>query len=76
VETVQRTRPTVVAIVGVTAYRAAFSARGAAAGRQPTGLAGAELWVAPNPSGLNAHDTVDSLATAYAAAARAAGVIR
>jgi TDG/mug DNA glycosylase family protein len=73
--TVERTHPTVVAIVGVTAYRVAFSVRGATVGRQPTTLAGAELWVAPNPSGLNAHDTVDSLATAYAAAARAAGVI-
>jgi TDG/mug DNA glycosylase family protein len=73
--TVERTRPAVVAIVGVTAYRTAFGARGAVVGRQPVDLAGAELWVAPNPSGLNAHDTVSSLATAYAAAARAAGVI-
>ena len=75
VETVERTRPAVVAIAGVTAYRAAFAARGAKVGRQPEDLAGAELWVAPNPSGLNAHDTVDSLATAYAAAARAAGIL-
>jgi TDG/mug DNA glycosylase family protein len=75
VATVERTHPAVVAIVGVTAYRAAFSVRGASVGRQPEDLAGAELWVAPNPSGLNAHDTVASLATAYAAAARAAGVI-
>ena len=29
----------------------------------------------PNPSGLNAHETVHSLAMAYAEAARAAGVI-
>jgi TDG/mug DNA glycosylase family protein len=72
---VDRTGPAVVAIVGVTAYRTAFSAPGAALGRQATPLAGAELWVAPNPSGLNAHHTVDSLATAYAEAARAAGVI-
>ena len=46
----------------------------ATTGLQREPLAGAELWVVPNPSGLNAHDTVDSLATAYAAAARAAGV--
>jgi TDG/mug DNA glycosylase family protein len=75
VETVERTRPTVVAIAGVTAYRAAFGRRGATLGRQDETLGGAELWVAPNPSGLNAHDTVETLATAYAAAARAAGVI-
>ena len=34
----------------------------AAPGRQPEPLAGAELWVVPNPSGLNAHETVASLA--------------
>ena len=37
--------------------------------------AAAELWVVPNPSGLNAHETVDSLAAAYAEPARAAGII-
>ena len=73
--TIERTRPAVVAIAGITAYRAAFSVSGATAGRQPEPLGGAELWVVPNPSGLNAHDTVDSLAVAYGAAARAAGVI-
>jgi TDG/mug DNA glycosylase family protein len=44
-------------------------------GPQPERLAGAELWVVPNPSGLNAHETVATLAEAYAAPARAAGVI-
>ena len=73
--TVERTRPAVVAILGVTAYRAAFSVPKATTGLQPEPLAGAELWVVPNPSGLNAHDTVDSLAAAYAEAARAAGVL-
>jgi double-stranded uracil-DNA glycosylase len=29
----------------------------------------------PNPSGLNAHETIASLAVAYAEVARAAGVI-
>jgi TDG/mug DNA glycosylase family protein len=75
VATVERTRPAVVAVAGITAYRAAFSVPRATTGRQPETLAGAELWVVPNPSGLNAHDTVASLATAYAEAARAAGVI-
>ena len=45
-------------------------------GRQPEPLAGAELWVVPNPSGLNAHETVASLAEAYAAPARAAGIVQ
>ncbi|HET9499573.1 MAG TPA: mismatch-specific DNA-glycosylase [Marmoricola sp.] len=73
---VARWRPVVVAIAGITAYRAAFGVRGARPGRQPEPLAGAELWVVPNPSGLNAHETVASLAAAYRAAALAAGVVR
>jgi len=75
VATVERTAPRVVAVAGVTAYRTAFGVRRAALGRQPEPLAGAELWVVPNPSGLNAHETAASLAAAYAEAARAAGVI-
>lgn len=68
-------RPRVVAIAGITAYRTAFGQRAAKAGRQDEPLEGAELWIVPNPSGLNAHETVDSLAEAYAGAARAAGVL-
>ncbi|WP_232676377.1 mismatch-specific DNA-glycosylase [Nocardioides sp. R-C-SC26] len=75
---VRRRRPRVVAIAGITAYRTAFGRRKATMGRQPDALPDAgdsELWVVPNPSGLNAHETVESLARAYAGAARAAGVI-
>jgi TDG/mug DNA glycosylase family protein len=75
-------RPAVVAIAGVTAYREAFGERGAALGRQPETLesaarwSGAALWVVPNPSGLNAHETVATLAAAYAAPAAEAGITR
>jgi len=60
-------RPGVVAIVGITAFRAAFSRPGATTGRQDgTTLPGwpedVGLWVVPQPSGLNAHETVGSLA--------------
>lgn len=72
--TVVRLRPRVVAVLGVTAYRQAFRRPKAVAGRQADTIAGVELWVLPNPSGLNAHETVASLAEAYAAAARAAGI--
>lgn len=70
-------RPTVVAVAGVTAYRRAFGERQAASGRRPPQArwGGAALWVVPNPSGLNAHETVETLAAAYAAPAREAGVI-
>ncbi len=69
-------RPRVVAIAGITAYRQAFAERTAVLGRQAAAFAGAELWVVPNPSGLNAHETVESLARAYAEPARSAGVLR
>nr|WP_246280378.1 mismatch-specific DNA-glycosylase [Nocardioides daedukensis] len=72
---VARHRPKVVAIAGITAYRTAFSVPKALAGEQPGGLSGARLWVVPNPSGLNAHETIASLAAKYAEPARAAGVI-
>jgi double-stranded uracil-DNA glycosylase len=72
---VERVRPRVVAVAGITAYRTAFARPKAALGRQPETLAGSELWVVPNPSGLNAHETVDSLADAYAEPARSAGVL-
>jgi TDG/mug DNA glycosylase family protein len=73
---VAETRPRVVAVAGITAYRSAFGHRKAVLGRQPEPFEGAELWVVPNPSGLNAHETVASLAEAYAAPARAAGILR
>jgi TDG/mug DNA glycosylase family protein len=68
-------RPAVVAIAGITAYRTAFGLPRATMGEQPHGFEGSRLMVVPNPSGLNAHETVASLARAYADAARAAGVI-
>jgi TDG/mug DNA glycosylase family protein len=68
-------RPSVVAVAGITAYRAAFGERGAVVGEQPGRWGTSRVFVVPNPSGLNAHETVDSLATAYAAVARAAGVL-
>ena len=68
-------RPRVLAVAGITAYRTAFADPRATTGEQPRGLFGSRLWVVPNPSGLNAHDTVASLAAAYAGPARAAGLL-
>jgi len=67
--------PRVVAVAGVTAYRTAFGEPKAIMGEQPGGFEGSRLWVVPNPSGLNAHETVDSLANWYSQPARAAGVL-
>jgi double-stranded uracil-DNA glycosylase len=67
--------PVVVAIAGLTAYRAAFDNPRARGGEQADRLSSARVWVVPNPSGLNAHETITSLALAYAEPARVAGVI-
>lgn len=80
VDLVVRLRPRVVAVAGITAYRTAFTLPRAVGGPQPDRpLPGwpddVRLWVVPNPSGLNAHETTASLAEAYAAPARAAGVL-
>jgi TDG/mug DNA glycosylase family protein len=74
-EFVAEHRPRVVAIAGVTAYRTAFDAPKARGGKQPQSIDSAELWVVPNPSGLNAHETIGTLAEAYREVAVAAGVI-
>jgi TDG/mug DNA glycosylase family protein len=71
---VRTTGPRVVGVLGLTAYRQAFGRPRAVAGRQPEDLAGAELWVAPNPSGLNAHASLASLAADYRELAVRAGV--
>jgi TDG/mug DNA glycosylase family protein len=66
--------PAVVAVAGLTAYRTAFGRPRAVLGLQPEPIGAAELWVVPNPSGLNAHETVGSLAEWYRRAAEAAGL--
>lgn len=71
---VERVDPIVVAILGITAYRVAFDQRRAVVGRQPQDLGGSQLWVVPNPSGLNAHASRAVLAAAYREVALAAGI--
>jgi double-stranded uracil-DNA glycosylase len=68
-------RPVVVAVAGITAYRTAFGEPRATVGEQPGRWGASRVFVVPNPSGLNAHETVATLARAYAEAARAAGVL-
>lgn len=56
----RRHRPACLAVLGITAYRAAFGRRSAVAGRQPEAIAGTPVWVLPNPSGRNGHFALDS----------------
>lgn len=63
---VARLRPEWLAVVGVTAYRAAFGDRKARIGPQERTVGGSGVWVLPNPSGLNARWTVEAMAEEYA----------
>jgi TDG/mug DNA glycosylase family protein len=58
---VRRHRPQIVAFLGVGAYCHAFGLRRAALGLQPERLAGARIWLLPNPSGLNANYQLPAL---------------
>ena len=65
--------PRWLAVVGVTAYRTAFSRPDAVVGPQPDRMAATRLWVLPNPSGLNAHYSAAALAMEFARLREAAG---
>ena len=51
----RRYRPAICAVVGVGAYRVAFDRPAAVLGSQEERIGESQLWVLPNPSGLNAH---------------------
>jgi TDG/mug DNA glycosylase family protein len=67
-ETVRAWAPRLVAIVGIMAYRAAFSRPHAGMGLQEELVGGRPVWVLPNPSGLNAHYKPADFARVYAQA--------
>jgi TDG/mug DNA glycosylase family protein len=62
---VERLRPGWLAVVGVTAYRAAFEDRKAVIGPQERTIGDTRVWVLPNPSGLNAHWTAATMAQEF-----------
>lgn len=64
-EKVTKHRPHAVAILGVMAYRHAFDCPTAQVGACKERMAGALVWVLPNPSGLNAHFTPPALAALF-----------
>ena len=62
---VRRYRPKVVAFVGMGAYRVAFGRPRARGGEQEEQIAGARVWVLPNPSGRTAGYQMPALARAF-----------
>jgi len=60
-----RYRPRWVAFLGLGAYRVAFGRPGAQVGAQAERLGSAQVWLLPNPSGLNAHYQLPDLARVF-----------
>jgi TDG/mug DNA glycosylase family protein len=69
---VRRYRPRIVAVLGVGAYREAFAQPKALIGKQHEQVAGAPVWVLPNPSGLNANYQLPDLVRLFKELRRAA----
>ena len=72
VERAAALQPGAVAIAGITAFRTAFDLPKAVLGEQdPASVPGwpveVPLWVVPQPSGLNAHESIDTLAAKWRA---------
>ncbi|WP_219825408.1 G/U mismatch-specific DNA glycosylase [Nonomuraea typhae] len=58
-------RPRVLAVLGVSAFRTAFAVPKTRIGPQPQKIADTRVWVLPNPSGLNAHFTLDAITAEF-----------
>lgn len=69
----ERGAPRWVAFLGLTAYRTATGDRRATVGPQERRLGPSQVWLLPNPSGLNASWQLPRLAEAYAELRAAAG---
>lgn len=67
--------PRFLAVLGVTAYRAAFNRPAARIGLQPEQIGPTRLWILPNPSGLNAHYDLNGLAELFRALNQAADAL-
>lgn len=65
VKKIEKYKPQNLAVLGIGAYRAAFNKPKAKLGLQDEKIGGANVWLLPNPSGLNAHYQVNDLAALF-----------
>ncbi|MBY8860270.1 G/U mismatch-specific DNA glycosylase [Nocardia sp. CA2R105] len=64
-ERVRENHPRILAVLGLGAYRTAFGRPKTTVGPQSETVGSTRIWVLPNPSGLNAHYTLDALAVEF-----------
>lgn len=69
-------QPRFVAVLGVTAFRVAFATPKAVLGLQSEAIGTTQVWVLPNPSGLNAHYSLSTLQRLFTEFREFAGVPR
>ncbi len=69
---IKRYRPRIVAILGLKAFRLAFRRPQAGFGLQEERIGSSQVWVLPNPSGLNASYQLPALARMFRTVRRAA----
>ncbi|MFT2008127.1 G/U mismatch-specific DNA glycosylase [Pontibacter sp. 13R65] len=60
-------QPQILALLGISVYQAAFGQKGSGVGLQDLMIGTTQVWVLPNPSGLNAHFPPQRLAEVYRA---------
>ncbi|HVE59629.1 MAG TPA: G/U mismatch-specific DNA glycosylase [Pyrinomonadaceae bacterium] len=65
VKKIAKFKPQNLAVLGIGAYRTAFQQPKAQLGLQTDKISGANVWLLPNPSGLNAHYQADDLAALF-----------
>ncbi len=58
-------KPQTLAVLGIGAYRIAFQDKKAQLGLQKEKIGDTEIWLLPNPSGLNAHYQLNDLAKLF-----------
>jgi TDG/mug DNA glycosylase family protein len=68
---VRRYAPRYLAVLGLGAYRIAFGRKDSAVGPQPETIGATNVWLLPNPSGLNAHYQLPDLAREFGRLRRA-----
>lgn len=65
VQKVHQYKPQVLALLGISVYQAAFGEKGSGVGLQELMIGGTQVWVLPNPSGLNFHFPLKRLVEVY-----------
>lgn len=65
VKKLEKYKPKILAVLGIGAYRTAFQKPKAKLGLQPEKIADTDVWLLPNPSGLNAHYQLNDLAELF-----------